>query len=67
MRRNGEDGIRHGVHRTLTSVRSMSCWVSQSWAGAGWGGMVIPRIGMEVVAEFLKADKLLVTGCVAAA
>ncbi|MCE8471788.1 phage baseplate assembly protein V, partial [Rhodovulum sulfidophilum] len=39
---------------------------SQSWAGAGWGGMVIPRIGMEVVVEFLDGDpdKPLVTGCV---
>ncbi|MBL3587054.1 DUF2345 domain-containing protein, partial [Rhodovulum sulfidophilum] len=38
----------------------------QSWAGAGWGGMVIPRIGMEVVVEFLDGDpdKPLVTGCV---
>ncbi|MCU0827471.1 MAG: phage baseplate assembly protein V, partial [Tabrizicola sp.] len=34
--------------------------------GAGWGGMVIPRIGMEVVVEFLEGDpdKPLVTGCV---
>ncbi|MBL3587661.1 type VI secretion system tip protein VgrG, partial [Rhodovulum sulfidophilum] len=45
---------------------SMRCRVSQSWAGAGWGGMVIPRIGMEVVVEFLDGDpdKPLVTGCV---
>ena len=44
----------------------MRCRVSQSWAGAGWGGMVIPRIGMEVVVEFLEGDpdKPLVTGCV---
>ncbi|MBL3562476.1 type VI secretion system Vgr family protein, partial [Rhodovulum sulfidophilum] len=44
----------------------MRCRVSQSWAGAGWGGMVIPRIGMEVVVEFLDGDpdKPLVTGCV---
>ncbi|RMC29516.1 type VI secretion system Vgr family protein, partial [Paracoccus alkanivorans] len=45
---------------------SMRCRVSQSWAGGGWGGMVIPRIGMEVVVEFLEGDpdKPLVTGCV---
>ncbi|RMC33182.1 type VI secretion system Vgr family protein, partial [Paracoccus alkanivorans] len=35
---------------------SMRCRVSQSWAGGGWGGMVIPRIGMEVVVEFLEGD-----------
>lgn len=45
-----------------------SCWmrVSQPWAGNGWGSMVIPRIGMEVVVEFLEGDpdRPLVTGCV---
>jgi len=48
------------------SVHSMRCRVSQSWASKGWGGMVIPRIGMEVVVEFLEGDpdKPLVTGCV---
>lgn len=40
--------------------------VAQSWAGARWGGMVLPRIGMEVVVEFLEGDpdRPLVTGCV---
>jgi len=45
-----------------------SCWVrvSQPWAGAGWGAVVIPRIGMEVVVTFLEGDpdRPLVTGCV---
>src|SRR5262249_44430142 len=32
-----------------------SCWlrVSQPWAGKGWGGVSIPRIGQEVVVSFL--------------
>ena len=34
----------------------MRCRVSQNWAGNGWGGMVIPRIGMEVLVEFLEGD-----------
>ncbi|AUH66383.1 type VI secretion system Vgr family protein [Paracoccus zhejiangensis] len=53
-------------HWDLTGAHSMRCRVSQNWAGAGWGGMVIPRIGMEVVVEFLEGDpdKPLVTGCV---
>jgi type VI secretion system secreted protein VgrG len=53
-------------HWDLEKANSMRCRVSQSWAGAGWGGMVIPRIGMEVVVEFLEGDpdKPLVTGCV---
>jgi type VI secretion system secreted protein VgrG len=35
-----------------------SCWirVSQVWAGAGWGGMQIPRIGQEVIIDFLEGD-----------
>jgi type VI secretion system secreted protein VgrG len=45
-----------------------SCWVrcSQSWAGVGWGAQFIPRIGMEVIVEFLEGnpDRPLVTGCV---
>lgn len=45
-----------------------SCWVrvAQNWAGKRWGGLLIPRIGMEVVVEFLEGDpdKPLVTGCV---
>jgi type VI secretion system secreted protein VgrG len=45
-----------------------SCWirVRQSWAGSGWGFQFIPRIGMEVVVEFLSGnpDRPLVDGCV---
>jgi type VI secretion system secreted protein VgrG len=53
-------------HWDLANANSMRCRVSQNWAGAGWGGMVIPRIGMEVVVEFLDGDpdQPLVTGCV---
>ncbi|MFS4439691.1 type VI secretion system Vgr family protein, partial [Paracoccaceae bacterium GXU_MW_L88] len=37
---------------------SDTCWVrvSQNWAGAGWGGQVIPRIGMEVMVSYLDGD-----------
>ncbi|MCX4240627.1 type VI secretion system Vgr family protein [Paraliomyxa miuraensis] len=45
-----------------------SCWVrvAQMWAGPGWGTVFIPRVGMEVVVEFLDGspDRPLVTGCV---
>jgi type VI secretion system secreted protein VgrG len=53
-------------HWDLQAAHSMRCRVSQNWAGNGWGGMVIPRIGMEVVVEFLDGDpdQPLVTGCV---
>jgi len=37
---------------------SSSCWirVSQPWGGAGQGGMFIPRVGQEVVVQFLEGD-----------
>ena len=45
-----------------------SCWVrvAQVWAGNGYGTMFIPRVGMEVVVDFLEGDpdQPLVTGCV---
>ncbi len=44
-----------------------SCWlrVAQSWAGAGWGSLFIPRVGMEVVVQFLDGDpdRPFVAGC----
>ena len=44
-----------------------SCWlrVASSWAGDGYGGIAIPRIGMEVLVTFLEGDpdQPLVTGC----
>jgi type VI secretion system secreted protein VgrG len=30
--------------------------VAQVWSGKGWGGQFIPRIGQEVVVEFLDGD-----------
>jgi type VI secretion system secreted protein VgrG len=43
-----------------------SCWirVSQAWAGTGFGAMVIPRIGQEVIVEFLEGDpdRPIITG-----
>jgi type VI secretion system secreted protein VgrG len=35
-----------------------SCWihVSQPWGGAGYGGVNLPRVGQEVLVDFLGAD-----------
>jgi type VI secretion system secreted protein VgrG len=35
-----------------------SCWVrvSQPWAGKQWGAIAIPRIGQEVIVDFLEGD-----------
>src|SRR6266851_2151898 len=43
-----------------------SCWVrvSQPWAGKNWGSINIPRIGQEVIVEFLEGDpdRPIITG-----
>ncbi|KAF0815360.1 Actin cross-linking toxin VgrG1 [Andreprevotia sp. IGB-42] len=43
-----------------------SCWirVSQGWAGVSWGAMHIPRVGQEVIVDFLDGnpDQPLITG-----
>lgn len=45
---------------------SSSCWirVAQVWSGKGWGSIHIPRIGQEVIVEFLEGDpdRPLITG-----
>lgn len=45
---------------------AFSPWVrvSQTWAGAEWGGMSIPRIGQEVIVEFEEGDpdRPIITG-----
>ncbi|MFP3385902.1 type VI secretion system Vgr family protein [Tritonibacter sp. SIMBA_163] len=53
-------------HWDLDGAHTMRVRVSQNWASKGWGGMVIPRIGMEVIVEHLRGDpdKPIVTGCV---
>ncbi|MFL5307040.1 MAG: type VI secretion system Vgr family protein [Polyangia bacterium] len=46
--------------------KDQSCFVrvSQVWAGSGWGAMYLPRIGHEVIVEFLEGDpdRPIVTG-----
>lgn len=45
-----------------------SCWlrVSQPWAGNKWGSMFLPRIGMEVLVNFIEGDpdQPIIVGCV---
>ena len=47
----------HWNHR-CTRNEDSSCWirVSSPWAGKGWGGISIPRIGQEVIVEYLEGD-----------
>jgi len=46
--------------------QNSSCWVrvSYPWAGKAWGGIHIPRMGQEVIVEFLEGDpdRPIITG-----
>lgn len=43
-----------------------SCWirVAQSWAGKKWGTLYLPRVGQEVIVDFLEGDpdRPIITG-----
>ena len=43
-----------------------SCWVrvSHPWAGKNWGAIALPRIGQEVIVDFLEGDpdRPIITG-----
>ncbi len=47
-------------------IEYSSCWirVSQPWAGKNWGAVFLPRIGQEVIVDFLESDpdQPLITG-----
>lgn len=47
----------HWDRHSLTDEKS-SCWirVAHSWAGKKWGAIFTPRIGQEVIVEFLEGD-----------
>ncbi|WP_207000317.1 type VI secretion system Vgr family protein [Trinickia mobilis] len=50
------------------SERLARCWVrvSQNWSGKRWGTFFVPRVGQEVLVEFIEGDpdRPLITGCV---
>lgn len=52
--------------RVGTKDENSSCWVrvTEGWAGKNWGSVFIPRIGQEVIVEFLNGDpdRPIVTG-----
>jgi type VI secretion system secreted protein VgrG len=52
---------REGEHN-----ENSSCWVrvAQVWAGSNWGAIHIPRIGQEVIVDFLEGDpdRPIITG-----
>ena len=52
--------------RYAAGDETSSCWVrvAQVWAGAKWGSMHIPRMGQEVIVDFLEGDpdRPIITG-----
>ncbi len=65
---HGRIRVRFHWDRVSPADETASCWirVAQTWAGPGWGTVFLPRIGMEVLVEFLDGDpeRPLVVGCV---
>jgi type VI secretion system secreted protein VgrG len=64
----GRIKIKFHWDRSSTSDQNSSCWVrvSQASAGQGWGHLVLPRVGQEVVVSYVDGDpdRPLVTGSV---
>jgi type VI secretion system secreted protein VgrG len=64
----GRVKVKFAWDRKGTPDENSSCFVrvAQQWAGTGWGSIYIPRVGQEVVVEFLDGDpdRPLVTGTV---
>ncbi|EJZ2567628.1 type VI secretion system tip protein VgrG, partial [Escherichia coli] len=42
----------------IPADQDSSCWirVAQAWAGTGFGNLAIPRVGQEVIVDFLNGD-----------
>ena len=66
--RFGRVKVRFHWDRHGKSDETGSCWirVAQGWAGRKWGALFLPRIGQEVVVEFLEGDpdRPIVTACI---
>lgn len=62
----GRIKVRFHWDRSGRDDDTSSCWVrvAQVWAGKRWGGLFLPRVGQEVVVDFLDGDpnRPLVTG-----
>ncbi len=58
----------HWARPAGSDDKQLSCFlrVVQPWAGAGFGVVFLPRVGMEVMVQFLDGnpDRPIITGCV---
>jgi len=55
---HGRVRVRFHWDRYCPGNEDSSCWirVSQAWAGVGFGNLAIPRVGQEVIVDFLNGD-----------
>jgi type VI secretion system secreted protein VgrG len=55
---NGRVKVQFHWDRVGTNDENSSCWirVAQTWAGNKWGSQFLPRVGHEVVVEFMEGD-----------
>ena len=63
---HGRAKVQFHWDRLGTNDDKSSCWVrvASPWAGQNWGSIALPRIGQEVVVDFLEGDpdRPLITG-----
>jgi type VI secretion system secreted protein VgrG len=64
--KNGQVKVQFHWDRLGQMDENSSCWVrpAHPWAGKGWGAVSIPRIGQEVIVDFLEGDpdRPIITG-----
>lgn len=64
--RYGRVKVKFHWDRLAKGDDTSSCWVrvSSAWAGQGYGGVQIPRVGDEVVVDFINGDpdRPIITG-----
>ncbi|EFN4088771.1 type VI secretion system tip protein VgrG, partial [Escherichia coli] len=55
---HGRVRVKFNWDRYNPSNQESSCWirVAQAWAGTGFGHLAIPRVGQEVIVDFLNGD-----------
>lgn len=63
---HGQVKVQFHWDRDSQADDSGSCWirVAQNWAGRRWGAMFLPRVGQEVIVDFIEGDpdRPIVTG-----
>ncbi|ENR2034300.1 type VI secretion system tip protein VgrG, partial [Escherichia coli] len=55
---HGRVRVKFSWDRYNPADQDSSCWirVAQAWAGTGFGHLAIPRVGQEVIVDFLNGD-----------